>query len=846
MKPILAKHPRIAVAGLVGLVLFAGLYPLAFMRDARPMPLSRDAVTGRALDFAALEGWTDPQRFAQTVPIEGDDWKAVRTAAAAAGESVPDRESLPDPAWETSIVSSPRSIRTAVTTFTLPDPILLLELTPDGSVVSYIELSSPIAGGNIDGPQAQRLPPYSELNGDRLFDASEDDRRNPTREEQEWALATTQAFLARHDLPQVGEPESVAVRDVSRKPRLTYLRWSRPGPAGTVERTRVILWGDRVAGYDRDLRDPASPLLPERFNLVVQIVESIPLLGMLLGGALVGALLLLRRRQGELDLRSAAVLYAFIVLSSVASIAMMFGAFCSMLGNLAGTVGIWTGLINVVITTPIVTLLIAFVIAGAWAVGESQSYLVWPQHHIRPFSAWMRGDFRTTEAAEPVAVGYLSAFAALGATTLVGLASPAADASSVAHLFALNSWPSMVSPLLGGLLSGLSMTVVAGIFAMTYVRLRTKRMWIVLIAGFLAALSIRAGFSLSQFFPGTPIVSLVVYLVLAGGVVVLFVRSGPLASFTAIFAYIVVANAYPVVLTGQPQHVALGCWALVASLGVAALAGYGVWRPRPQGTSASVPSHVRRAIERLRLDQEFDVARGVQAQLLPAHAPRMDGFDVAGVCVPANEVGGDYFDYFTLDRNRVGIAIGDVSGKGVGAAIYMTLTKSYMVTQSRETEDPARVLARVNTHLRRNLARGTFVTMAYAILDADRRTVAYARAGHNPILLVRTDGDGDFLNAPGVTLGAVASTTLETIMRVETIDLRPGDLLLLYTDGVTEAMNTRSDEYGDERLIAFARSIARTRATAREVVDALLRDVRTFAGRAAQHDDITVVAVRVM
>ena len=212
--------------------------------------------------------------------------------------------------------------------------------------------------------------------------------------------------------------------------------------------------------------------------------------------------------------------------------------------------------------------------------------------------------------------------------------------------------------------------------------------------------------------------------------------------------------------------------------------------------------------------------------------------------MPSYILGGEYFDYFQLEDSRLGIAIGDVSGKGVGAAIYMTLTKSYMVTQAAHTADPARVLSRVNDHLRRNLARGNFVTMAYAIVDVAERRIDYARAGHNPPLLIRADGDGDFLNAPGVTLGAVASSTLDTIMRVETVETRIGDLLLLYTDGVTEAMNVRGDEYGDDRLIALARAMARTPATARDVVDALLKDVRSFAGRAQQHDDITVVAVR--
>jgi sigma-B regulation protein RsbU (phosphoserine phosphatase) len=253
---------------------------------------------------------------------------------------------------------------------------------------------------------------------------------------------------------------------------------------------------------------------------------------------------------------------------------------------------------------------------------------------------------------------------------------------------------------------------------------------------------------------------------------------------------------------------------------------------------------VRRALARLRIGEEFEVARRVPSSLLPARAPFVPGLDVAGVCVPANEVGGDYFDYFELSGGRLGVAVGDVSGKGVGAAIYMTLTKSYMVTQTLGDTGPVGVLTRVNEHLRRNLSRGTFVTMVYAVIDADRGRLEYTRAGHNPPLLVRAGGEGDFLTAPGVALGATGRSTFEAVTRVEAVDIEPGDLVVFYTDGVTEAMDLRGEEYGEERLVDRMRRVAASPASAAEAVDALLRDVRAFAGRAPQHDDITIVAIR--
>jgi sigma-B regulation protein RsbU (phosphoserine phosphatase) len=135
--------------------------------------------------------------------------------------------------------------------------------------------------------------------------------------------------------------------------------------------------------------------------------------------------------------------------------------------------------------------------------------------------------------------------------------------------------------------------------------------------------------------------------------------------------------------------------------------------------------------------------------------------------------------------------------------------------------------------------------MALAVLDRAERHVTYTRAGHNPPLLVRANGEGEFLNANGLALGSAAPSIFDGITRAERVELLPGDFLLLYTDGVTEAMNVRSDEFGEERLATRVTALAKSGATAQAVVNALLKDLRNFRGRAIQHDDITIVAVRV-
>ncbi len=845
MRRFLDDNPRLGAAGAAGLILFLALFGRAFMSHVRPQPLSRDTLTSHALAFATEEGWTDPGKFAWAFPIEGDEAETTRNAAAAAGVPAPDRETLGDPAWEIVVVTSPRSIASAIPTFDPPSPLLSIEVTPEGEIVQYLEMSSPISAQPIAKFQGgPRDVPFRELQTDALFDVLPEDRLPATEEERLQAISLTQEFFARHGIAVDGAPKSFAVKESRRSLRAAYLTWEAPGPVGTVSLTRVVVWNGRVAGFDRDLRPVGYTTPLPKPNIVLQIATALPALFIFLGGAFIAVMIVIKRRQGELDLRSATTVFFTYFSSSLGLTLTWFGLTAGMISLTAGHVELWFGIINIFVTMPIVLIVSSFMIAGAWAAGEGQAYIVWPQQLIRPFSALLRGNFRSPEAAGPIVVGYLAAFAALGGVTALGLVTPAPPDASVAPLFQLSTWPMALAGPLNGLVVALSYTIVAGIFAMTYARLKTRRLWIVVPIGAVVLLGLRSSFNAQQFFPGLHEIAILVGIALAIMVALVFVRYGPLASFTAIYAYTVLISSYPLLLTGNTGHAASGAWSLLFGFVPAAIATYGTLRPR-EHASASIPAHVRRALDRLRISEEFEVARHVQARLLPATAPYVPGLDIAGLCVPANEVGGDYFDYFKLADDRLGIAIGDVSGKGVGAAIYMTLTKSYMVTQSSRDAEPVGVLSRVNEHLRRNLARGTFVTMVYAVVDVSRRTLVYTRAGHNPPLLVRNGGEGDFLSAPGIALGAAGRATFQTATRAETIDLNPGDLVLLYTDGVTEAMDLRSDEYGETRLITLLRKLAGTPATAAEVIDALLKDVRAFAGRAPQHDDITIIAMRV-
>jgi hypothetical protein len=522
---------------------------------------------------------------------------------------------------------------------------------------------------------------------------------------------------------------------------------------------------------------------------------------------------------------------------------MWVGTTLGILSSMSGHVQIWFGLINFFLSVPFITLVMSLVVAGAWATGEGQAYIVWPQHLLRPFSAVMRGHLRTPEAAFPVTAGYAAAFVALGVATAIGLVTPAAENASVAPLRALGDWPVSLSAPLQGLSLGLSITVTSGVFAMTYARLRTRRIWIVVLVGALVALSMRVTFWPQQYFPGSKSVALAVVVALAVGLSVVFVRFGPLASLTACFVYLVAVTSYPLVLSGNPGHARSGAWSLVLGLVPAAIATWGVLRPREDSKSSIGQSHVDRFLRRIRVAEEFDIARRIQTQYLPAFAPHVPGLDISFISLPAHECGGDFYAFSVRDGTFAAV-IGDVSGKGISAAMYSTMMIGYWITQESLADDPVRLASLINRRLARNVEPGSFVTAAFVAVDVVRRSVAYARAGHNWPILAEPDGAVTFLKAPGLGLGVANAQMFDMVTRAEHTPFAVGQVLALYSDGVTEAKNPEGDEYSEERLASVVGECVRRGDSSEAIIKAVLKSVAKFRRGAPPHDDVSLVVIR--
>jgi serine phosphatase RsbU (regulator of sigma subunit) len=250
---------------------------------------------------------------------------------------------------------------------------------------------------------------------------------------------------------------------------------------------------------------------------------------------------------------------------------------------------------------------------------------------------------------------------------------------------------------------------------------------------------------------------------------------------------------------------------------------------------------ISRSIERERLQQELLVARRMQRQLLPADLPRLEHAAFAALSESSMEVGGDYYDLVFLGRDRWGIAVGDVSGKGVSAAFYMAEVKGIVLSLSRICASPKELLVRANESLHGSLDRKAFVSLVYAVLNERTGDLILARAGHCPVVHAR--GSAARLIRPnGLGLGMATTDVFEGATEEQVLRLEPGDRCVFYTDGITEARNRQGEEFGYDRLLDIVGSAADF--SAEQLKSRILAAVRTFADGTAYTDDMTLVVLQ--
>lgn len=275
-------------------------------------------------------------------------------------------------------------------------------------------------------------------------------------------------------------------------------------------------------------------------------------------------------------------------------------------------------------------------------------------------------------------------------------------------------------------------------------------------------------------------------------------------------------------------------WWFIA-LAVIALGGigYGVYRHK-----------LHDDLEKARIASELKAAHDMQMGLMPANDPVVAGFDISGICKPAEAVGGDFFDYFWLDeeKTKFGIAVVDVSDKAMKGALTAVMTSGMVNSEVGYSQSPSIILQKVNAALYRKTERNAFITMSLAIIDTAKRTLTFANAGMTEPLLVRA-GEIQYLKVEGMRLPLGVQRKLS--YRGLTTPLQVGDVLVFYTDGVPETMNEKQEMFDFARLEASIRTLPMSLRAA-EIVKTLLQEVEDFSGALKPHDDITLVVVRVI
>jgi sigma-B regulation protein RsbU (phosphoserine phosphatase) len=250
--------------------------------------------------------------------------------------------------------------------------------------------------------------------------------------------------------------------------------------------------------------------------------------------------------------------------------------------------------------------------------------------------------------------------------------------------------------------------------------------------------------------------------------------------------------------------------------------------------------------EMARKDAELAIAAEIQQSFLPGVIPQIEGFEIAGTNIPAKGVGGDFFDVVPFEiipfnKKCMGVMIADVSGKGVPAALFMALSRIVIRVSATMFSNVAEAISFANPIISRDSQTGMFVTVFYGVLDNEKHTLSYVNAGHNPPLIFRAGSDEpEELPATGIAMGALEDAPYEQ----GEVSVNAGDILILYTDGVTEAVNDENEMFEIPRRISTV--LANRDRSAKEMIQAIIGAVNTFSQKQPQYDDITLMIVRVL
>jgi sigma-B regulation protein RsbU (phosphoserine phosphatase) len=653
-------------------------------------------------------------------------------------------------------------------------------------------------------------------------------------------------FLLAHNV-SLSEYDLKTWSDTKLRARTDYrFVWSRHDSLGEQE-----LWlrvqGNEVGGYR------ATFVLPGDFQR--EFGDSFTRMTFIVTGSFAALFLLFffivilflkKYHEGEVGTRTAAMVFIGLFCVSVLSTINQY----PVIGGGTQIADLNKANVRLVVFAMdifVVKLFFSVMVFAAWSVGESLSRSRWPQKMTAVDSTLFR-KFFTTDVGEGILRGYAWGLGILGTIVLVmygltrfgGVFLLPADISGIPEAYL-----PAIQPVLAGFAGAVTCEIIYRLFFISFLEERLRQAWMaVLAAAVIWTVTAYALWSvpLGHPRPGLNLIMLFVFGLIFGA---LFIRYDLITTIMANFVVISLSAAIPL-FSSQGAYFVPVHWEVIGFLAiplVVAAAGL-VKKERFEFTPDTIPQHIKRISERERMARELEIARGVQMSLLPKSVPQPEGYDIAGICIPALEVGGDYYDFVYLSGQKIGIAIGDVAGKGVAAAIYMTLTKGILQSHAEDNVSPKLVLSKVNSLMYRTIERNSFVSMFYAVLDLRHKTITFARAGQCPVILTqRANRAGTILTPKGMALGLEMGKVFDAVLEEQEVHLQSGEVLVFYTDGFTEAMNNRNEEFSEKRLVdAVARY--RTRSAA-EIIRNVCEEVNAFTGDSVQHDDMTMVVVKV-
>ncbi len=572
---------------------------------------------------------------------------------------------------------------------------------------------------------------------------------------------------------------------------------------------------------------------PQRFS---DILEPVALFFFLCFGIWLVSVFYLRIKARAIDTQPAfviAVLAGFLLSASQAlnrfsDIEFNFEYFKNI--NLAGEFFV-LGLVGAVAAV------IFFVLTS---VSDSISRQHWPEK-LKSWDLARRGFFKNKPIGRTLILAICMAGISVGIWTMLVQIIPGIHIDPVVHLMSTEYVFPSVAVILQNLLASILLVTVVFMILGNQAYSLTSRKWpIPILSGLLLSVFLDPFISIDVH-PYN--YSLIINFIMGVVIGLFYIQFGFLTMVLGLFS---IAGIFSTkngwVFSNSPDALTFYVFAAI----LVSMAAFGIYFIRTGSEKKDLPDYVPEYIEQQargeRINQELKIARIVQQTFLPSREVQLPGIDIAGICDPAQETGGDYYDMISIGKNRTAIAIGDVSGKGIQAAFYMTFVKGVLHSLSALILSPLELLNQLNRLFKENATRGTFITMIYGILEAEKRTFTFARAGHNPMLLVKANGDVEWIQSKGVGIGVAESSMFGRVTEEVELKLKEGDVAVLYTDGVTEMMNISNQFYGEDRLERLVKGIRK--GTSSKILEIIIGDVLEFKGVAKQHDDMTVVVIK--